>query len=107
MKKDINKKTYYRYITYISFCFVLVLFLTGEKVTAQNHGTKLVETLKKVKPAIIAVGTYHPLSKPPVKFFGTGFVYSNDGYAITAAHVINAIYEKDDIDNLNVFFPET
>lgn len=107
MKKNIDRKSYFRYIAYISVCFVLFLFLTGEKVTAQNHGTKLVDTLKKVKPAIIAIGTYHPLSKPPVKFFGTGFVYSNNGYAITAAHVINAIYEKDDIDNLNVFFPET
>jgi serine protease Do len=105
MKKNINKKSYYRYITYISFCFVL--FFAGEKVSAQQYGTSLVETLKKVKPAIIAVGTYHPLSKPPVKFFGTGFVYSTNGYAITAAHVINAISEKDDIDNLNVFFPET
>ncbi|MBZ0107965.1 MAG: serine protease [Candidatus Scalindua rubra] len=106
MKKNINNKVpYYRYIAYISFCFVLLL--TGDKVTAQNHGASLIKTLKKVKPAIIAVGTYHPLSKPPVKFFGTGFVYSTDGYAITAAHVINAIYEKDDIDNLNVFFPAT
>ncbi len=95
----------YRYITYISICFVL--FFAGEKVVAQKHGADLVDTLKKVKPAIIAVGTYHPLSKPAVKFFGTGFVYSNDGYAITAEHVINAIREKDDIGNLSVFFPQT
>ncbi len=105
MKKNIYKRSYYRYITYISICFVS--FCICEKVVAQQHVTSLIETLKKVKPAIIAVGTYHPLSKPSVKYFGTGFVCSSNGYAITAAHVINAICEKDDIDNLNVFFPET
>ncbi len=105
MKKNINKKSYYRYITYISFCFVLLF--TGEKVAAQNYGTNLVETLKKIKPSIIAIGTYHPLSKPPVKFYGTGFVYSKDGHAITAEHVISAIYQKDDIDNLYAFSPDT
>ncbi len=105
MKKSIYKRSYYRYTTYISICFVL--FFSGEKVVAQNHGASLVDTLKKVKPAIIAVGTYHPLSKPAVKFFGTGFVCSNNGYAITAEHVISAIKEKDNINNLSVFFPET
>ncbi len=72
MKKNIYKRSYYRYITYITICFVS--FCIAEKVVAQQHGTSLVEILKKVKPAIIAVGIYHPLSKPPVKYFGTGFV---------------------------------
>ncbi len=96
-----------RYVTHKFCCFVLFLLIANDGVTAQTKDNSLVETIKKVKPAIIAVGTYHVLSKPSVKFFGTGFVYSKEGYAITASHVINAIYKKDDIDNLYVFFPET
>ncbi|ODS33219.1 MAG: protease [Candidatus Scalindua rubra] len=93
-------------IHFFSYLVLLLLLICGN-VTAQNYSTSLVKTIKKVKPSIIAVGTYHPLSRPPVKFYGTGFVYSKNGYAITAEHVISAIYQKDDIDNLYAFFPKT
>ncbi len=107
MKKNINKKSYCSYILHFFSFLVLFLLLTYGNATAQDYGTNFVETIKTVKPSIIAVGTYHPLSKPPVTFYGTGFVYSKDGHAITAEHVISAIYQKDDIDNLYAFFPDT
>ena len=106
MKKNLHKKSYYRYIKYFSSCVALLLLLASGNTIAQDYGTNLVETIKKVKPSIIAIGTFHPLSRPAVNFYGTGFVFSKNGYAITAEHVLNAINGKGDIDNLCVFFPE-
>ena len=106
IKKDLHKKPYYRYIIYFFSCAAsLLLLVSGNTTTAQDSGARLVETIRKVKPSIIAIGTYHPLSKPAVGFYGTGFVFSKNGYAITAEHVISAISRKGDASNLHAFFP--
>ncbi|MHC4455188.1 MAG: trypsin-like peptidase domain-containing protein, partial [Planctomycetota bacterium] len=104
MKKNLYSKSYFKYIIYSVSWFTLLLFLSSENVTA--HDYNLVETIKKVKPSIIAIGTYHPRSRPAVNFYGTGFVFSKNGYAITAEHVISAINKKDDEGNLYAFFPD-
>ncbi len=105
MKKNLHKRSYYRYIIYIFSCVAFLLFLASGNTIAQDYGTSLVETIKKVKPSIIAIGTFHPLSRPAVSFYGTGFVFSKNGYAITAEHIISAISRKGDTANLYAFFP--
>ena len=105
MGKNLHKKSYYRYIKYFSSCVALLLLLASGNTIAQDYGTNLVETIKKVKPSIIAVGTYHPLSSPAVSFYGTVFVFSKNCYAITAEHVISAINRKGDAANVYAFFP--
>ena len=74
MKNNINKKSYCRNIAYLFSFLALLLILPGKNIGAHDDSTSLVETIKKVKPSIIAVGTYHPLSRPTAKFYGTGFV---------------------------------
>ncbi len=106
MKKGIHKKSYCRNIACFFLSLILLLLLSGGNVVAHDH-TSMVETIKKAKPSIIAVGTYHPLSRPAVKFYGTGFVFSRNGYAITAEHVLSAINRNGEIDNLYAFFPDT
>ncbi len=103
MKKNLHTKSHLSFI----FCvtnIALFLLLSSGNVTA--HDYNLVKTIKKVKPSIIAIGTYHPLSRPAVNFYGTGFVFSEDGYAITAEHVIRAINKKGGEGNLYAFFPD-
>ena len=104
-EKVIHNKSYCRNIAYLFSFLVLLLILPGKDISAHDDSTLLVETIKKVKPSIIAVGTYHPLSKPAVRFYGTGFVFSKNGYAITAEHVISAINRKGGADNVYAFFP--
>ena len=106
MKKGIPKKLYCRSFAYLLLFIALLLLLPGRNIVAHDRNS-LVETIKKVKPSILAVGTYHPLSRPAVKFYGTGFVFSRNGYAITAEHVLSAINRTGDIDNLYAFFPDT
>ena len=105
MKKVIHKESYCRNIAYLFSFLALLLILPGRNIGAHENNTSLVETIKKVKPSIIAVGTYHPLSSPAVSFYGTGFVFSKNGYAITAEHVISAINRKGDAANVYAFFP--
>ncbi|WP_162532456.1 S1C family serine protease [Candidatus Scalindua japonica] len=83
------------------------MLLTIGNVSAHGRDTHLVETINRIKPSIIAVGTYHPLSRPAVKFYGTGFVISRNGFAITAEHVISAIARNGEMGNLYAFFPDT
>ncbi len=103
IEKNIYMKSYFSFKIYYVYCIILLLLLFSGDVVA--HEYNLIETLKKVKPSIIAIGTYHPRSKPAINFYGTGFVFSKNGYAITAEHVISAINKKDNENNLSAFFP--
>ncbi len=87
-----------------AYCIVLLFMLFSSDVVA--HDYDLIATIKKVKPSTIAIGSYNPRSRPAVNFYGTGFVFSKNGYAITAEHVINEINKKGDEDNLYAFFPD-
>lgn len=51
----------------------------------------LVETVEKIKPAIVGIGTFQKLRSPPVNFLGTGFVIEDGLHAITNTHVIAGV----------------
>lgn len=48
----------------------------------------LVQTIARVKPAIVAVGTHEPLRSPTQVFQGTGFVVGDGLTVVTNAHVV-------------------
>ncbi len=48
----------------------------------------LAETIDRIKPAIVGVGTFQKIRSPSVNFLGTGFVVEDGSHAITNAHVI-------------------
>ncbi len=48
----------------------------------------LSQTIARVKPSIVAVGTYMPTRSPQSHFGGTGFAVANGRYVVTNAHVI-------------------
>jgi len=48
----------------------------------------LPNTLARIKPGIIAVGSVLPTRRPPGAFLGTGFVVADGNHALTNAHVI-------------------
>lgn len=48
----------------------------------------LPEALAKVKPAVVAVGTYQKLRNPPFVFRGTGFAVGDGRIVATNAHVL-------------------
>jgi len=66
----------------------------------------LSETVAKIRPSIVAVGSYYFKDLPTVQYVGTGFVIDDGSTVVTNAHVIDAIKRHDRMKQLRVFFPD-
>lgn len=49
---------------------------------------ELPATIEKIKPSVVAIGTYKKTQSPPFVFRGTGFVIGDGRQVITNAHVL-------------------
>lgn len=49
---------------------------------------ELADTLARVKPAIVGVGTLQQLRRPPFQMLGTGFAVADGRHIVTNAHVL-------------------
>jgi S1-C subfamily serine protease len=49
----------------------------------------LTEAIERVRPAVVAVGTYQKTRSPPFVFRGTGFAVGNGTLVATAAHAVS------------------
>ncbi|NMP16178.1 serine protease [Thalassotalea sp. Y01] len=56
-----------------------------------NADSKLIETIKQIKPGIVGVGIYQPTGKPQSRLYGTGFVIGNGRYVVTNYHVLQRL----------------
>lgn len=51
--------------------------------------TDLSQTIERVKPSVVAIGTFLKLRNPAIQFYGTGFVVGDGRYVVTNAHVVD------------------
>lgn len=65
----------------------------------------LVATIPRVKPSIVAVGTYQRTRSPAFQFRGTGFVVGNGLLVATNAHVLPERLETDKMEALVIVVP--
>jgi len=49
---------------------------------------ELAETIQRIKPSIVAIGTYMRLRSPTVQFYGTGFAVGDGRHVVTNYHVV-------------------
>lgn len=63
----------------------------------------LPDTITKIKPSIVAIGTYNRLAKPTSQILGTGFIIGNGNRVATNAHVIPTNISKQNKVRLVVF----
>lgn len=70
------------YKNFLFFCFGFFVFI----FTAEAE--QLPETLLKIKPSVVGVGTFQPSRSPRSIFMGTGFVVGNGQLIVTNAHVV-------------------
>ena len=63
----------------------------------------IAELLPRIKPAIVGVGSVHPLAAPRFKLLGTGFVVADGRHIITNAHVVPASLEIEKGEALAIF----
>lgn len=57
-------------------------------ICSAADANSLPDTIEKIKPAVVAVGTFQKTRRPPSIFRGTGFVTADGLHVITNAHVL-------------------
>lgn len=65
----------------------------------------LVETLPKIKPSVVAIGTYQPGRNPAFQFRGTGFAVGDGRLIVTNAHVVPAVLAVEQMETLAIAVP--
>ncbi|MGY6276117.1 S1C family serine protease [Methylomonas sp. MgM2] len=60
--------------------------------------------LKRIKPAVVAIGTYMPTRNPRAVFLGTGFAVADGQYVVTNAHVTAKGLNPARLERFAVFF---
>ncbi len=65
----------------------------------------LPETLKRIKPSVVGIGTFAPLKQPRSTFYGTGWVIGDGMHAITNFHVVDQRLDKKKKEVHAVFVP--
>jgi S1-C subfamily serine protease len=81
-------------LAFIAFSF------PGISYAEQN----LADTIAKIKPGIVAVGTYMPKRNPRAVFLATGFAVGDGSLIVTNAHVIPDKLDNAHMEQLAVFY---
>jgi S1-C subfamily serine protease len=63
------------------------------------------ETIARIKPSVVAIGTYQPTRNPAFAFTGTGFAVGDGSLVATNAHVIPSVLDGDRRENVVVAIP--
>jgi S1-C subfamily serine protease len=89
----------------INFWLALIatVFLPTLCVTA-SEDSNLPDTIKKIKPSIVGIGTFQRTRRPPSIFRGTGFVVADGLHVATNAHVLPPNLDSDKREILAIFF---
>ncbi len=80
--------------------------LLSYRVFAQAAETGLPDILQRIKPSVVAVGTYLPTRNPRAVFLGTGFAVNDGRHIVTNAHVVGKDLDSDHMERFAVFYRE-
>lgn len=80
--------------------FVLTLSAGFSAVSADNA---LSQTIEKIRPSIVGIGTVMQTRSPPASFRGTGFVVGDGLHIITNAHVVSPLLDTEQKEMLAIF----
>lgn len=81
-------------------CFLLLGACLAAPLAA--HAEPLPDTVDKVRPSIVGVGTQSPTRQPPVSFLGTGFAVASGNLIVTNAHVVPAVLDPEGKEKLGI-----
>jgi len=84
--------------------FLACLLLLGALPARAEEG--IADTVEKIKPSIVGVGTFQRTRSPPVNFRGTGFVVGDGLHVLTNFHVLPEAIDKAKFETLAVFVRE-
>lgn len=72
--------------------------------TASVAGGGLAETIARVKPSIVGVGTLQHLRKDRLKLLGSGFVVAGGNHVLTNAHVVPRDLDQQRRESVAIFY---
>jgi S1-C subfamily serine protease len=78
-------------------------FLLAAARSMAGEPTGLPDTLARLKPSVVAVGTFQKTRRPPSLFRGTGFVIGDGLHIATNAHVVPEKLDQDKNETVAVF----
>ena len=73
--------------------------------SAPGRAGELPDTIRKVKPSIVGVGTVQQTRNPPVRLLATGFVVADGRHVVTNAHAIPDNLDAEGREFLAVLVP--
>jgi len=82
---------------------MLMLGLGALAHGAAHADAELVETIGRIKPSIVGVGTFSAVRRPPAQLLGTGFIVHDGLHAATNHHVVDAKLDSERKEHLVVF----
>jgi S1-C subfamily serine protease len=65
----------------------------------------LPQTIRQVKPSVVAIGTFQALRQQQDQLLGTGFVVAGGGYAVTNSHVVPDKLDEGRRETVAVYVP--
>jgi S1-C subfamily serine protease len=89
-----------RRVALVGLLFGLLLVLVWLPLPARAG---LPDTIARIKPSVVAVGTYQTTRRPPSVFRGTGFVVGDGRYVATNNHVLPEVLDEANRERLAVF----
>lgn len=72
---------------------------------ASVGASELADTIEKIKPSVVGVGTFQPTRSPRAQLLGTGFVVGDGRHVITNDHVIPHMLDSENREHLAIFIP--
>ncbi len=82
-----------------------VLAATAAALLPVPAAADLADALPRIKPSVVAVGTYQRSRNPAFRFFGTGFVVGDGRLVATNAHVVPEALAEEKMEALAIAVP--
>ena len=57
-------------------------------LTAAAHGAELAQTIERIKPSVVGIGSFLKTRAPSIQFSATGFVVADGRHVMTNAHAV-------------------
>jgi S1-C subfamily serine protease len=81
--------------------------LAGTAAAQGPDGDPFVAAVARVRPAVLAVGTYCLQDAPAARYVGTGFVIDDGRTVVTNAHNVEAVRQQDRLAHMAVYAPDS
>ena len=81
----------------------LIVVLGMMQATSTRGDEHLADVVATIRPAVVGVGTYAAVRRPPALLAGTGFVIGNGNLAVTNRHVVDRPLDAEHREYIAVF----